>query len=355
MPAKKLSQKLSIDLNKLSWDEFHSLSLTDKSAFFKNGSRIFDCLFAGQFDKDILNELFKLADKIRAKAQTKRGLDKLQQLLSHKRACLYFAQPSTRTFLSFQNACQILGIKTSDIRSISASSEAKGESLEDTIRTMHSYADLIIMRHSNPYIAEKAAWIINRTDRPVPVINAGSGPQEHPTQALLDVYTIKRAFGKCNDKTIAMIGDLKRGRTIRSLTYLLNNYKNIHINYISTDSFKIPDDLIQFLDRSNISYSQSDNIESIKGSDIVYLTRIQDEYDVNNESKLVDHSHYWLKKEHLSLLKKDSIILHPLPRRNELPEEIDGDLRALYWKQERNGMWIRTALLAYIFKVDKAI
>jgi len=212
------ARKTSSEINKLSWDEFYNTPLTDKLSYFNKDSRIFDCLFARQFNKDVLNDLFKLADSIRSKARTKRGLDKLQQLLSHKRACLYFAQPSTRTFLSFQNACHILGIKTSDIRSVAASSEAKGESLEDTIRTMHSYMDLIIIRHSNQFIAEKAAWMLHKTDRPIPIINAGSGPKEHPTQALLDVYTIKRAFGKLNDVNITMIGDLNRGRTIRSLT-----------------------------------------------------------------------------------------------------------------------------------------
>ena len=351
MPAKKLSS----DLNILSWDEFYNTPLTDKLSFFKQDSRIFDCLFAGQFNRDILNDLFKLSDRIRSKARTKRGLDKLQQLLSHKRACLYFGQPSTRTFLSFQNACHILGIKTSDIRSVTASSEAKGESLEDTIRTMHSYVDLIIIRHSNPYIAEKAAWMINKMERPIPVINAGSGPNEHPTQALLDVYTIKRAFGRSNDLNIAMIGDLKRGRTIRSLTYLLGNYKNIHIEFISANSLRMPDNLRDFLHKSNITYGESNTIESVKDADVIYLTRIQDEYDVNNESKLIDQSNLFLNSAHLSTLKKKCIILHPLPRRNELPEEIDSDPRALYWEQERNGLWIRTALLAHIFKVDKDI
>ena len=349
------SKKISSEIDNLSWDDFYTAPLVSKLSYFSYNSRIFDCLFARQFNKANLNELFKLADKIRSKARSKRGLDKLQQLLSDKRACLYFVQPSTRTFLSFQNACHILGIKTSDIRSVSASSEAKGESLEDTIRTMHSYVDLIIMRHSNPYIAEKAAWFLNKTDRPIPVINAGSGPKEHPTQALLDVYTIKRELGNINELNIAMIGDLRRGRTIRSLSYILDNFRNIHINYISAEALSMPDDLRAFLNKSNIIYSESNSIDSIKDADVIYLTRVQDEYDVNNESKLIDQSGLYLKTEHLSILKKKCIILHPLPRRDELPEEIDSDSRALYWEQERNGLWIRTALLAYIFGVHSNI
>ncbi len=319
-------------------------------------SRLFHCLFASQFKKELLENLFNLADKIRQISHSKGGLELLQSLLSVKRACLYFAQPSTRTFLSFQNACHILGIKTSDIRSSAASSEAKGESLEDTIRTIHSYVDLIIIRHSNEHIAEKAAIMLNKTDRPIPIINAGSGPNEHPTQALLDVYTLKRALKTINGRIFTIIGDLKRGRTIRSLTHLLNNYKSIKFNYISPESLKIPDDLRLYLTQNNIKFTESDNlIDGIRDADVIYITRIQDEYDVNNESKSIDYSPFYIKKEHLSLLKKDSIILHPLPRRAELDPVIDEDPRAIYWKQERNGLWIRTALIAYMFGVDKDI
>lgn len=344
-------------LSKLSWNDFYSIPVKNKIDFFRKDSRIFDPLFASQFDRKILDYLFRVSNKIRFIAQTKSGSDWLQKLLSHKRAVLYFSQPSTRTYLSFNNACQVLGIKTSDIRSASVSSEVKGESLEDTVETMHSYTDLLIIRHSNEYIAEKAAWMFNKSERPIPVINAGSGPYEHPTQALLDVYTLHRAFkGKIDGKSIVMIGDLKRGRTIRSLTHMLNNYKDINFKYVSPKELSLPDDLKNYLIKNKVKFEESGNLEkSIKKADIIYTTRIQDEYDRENESKSIDYSKLLLKQEHLKLMKKDAIILHPLPRRDELPREIDSDPRAWYWEQEINGLWVRTALIAYLFKQSKSI
>ena len=163
---------------------------------------------------------------------------------------LYFVQPSTRTFVSFQSACYILGLKVSEIRSTSTSSEIKGESAEDTIRTFSSYADLIIMRHFEEGMAEKSAWMLNRIKRPISVINGGSGKDQHPTQALLDLYTLALSFkerGGIDYKNIVMVGDLKRGRTVRSLTYLLKNYKNVKITYVSPDYLKIGNDIKSFL------------------------------------------------------------------------------------------------------------
>jgi len=298
--------------------------------------------------------LFELADKIRKIAKSKDGLDFLQTILSHKRAVLYFAQPSTRTYLSFNNACQILGIQTSDMRSSGYSSEVKGESLEDTLETMHSYTDMIIMRHVEENIAEKAAWMFNESEKPIPVINAGSGPHEHPTQALLDAYTLYRAFkGKVRNKTIAVIGDIKRGRAVRSLIYMLSNFEGIRFVFLSPAELSLPDDLKQYLNKNSIPFEESDNLERfLKKADVFYYTRIQDEYDKHHESKTIDYSRFWLKKEYLDLMKKDAIILHPLPRRNEIPPEVDSDPRAWYWKQEVNGLWMRAAIIAHVFKED---
>jgi len=347
------------ELKKLPWKDFYTTPLYTKLSYFEKDNRIFDCLFSQQFQKDLLEHLFSIASKIRTIAKGKEGLDWLQSLLSHKRAMLYFVQPSTRTFVSFQSACYILGMDVSEIRSTSTSSELKGESAEDTIRTFSSYADLIIMRHYEEGIAEKAAWLLNKTKRPIRVINGGSGRDQHPTQALLDLYTLNWAFndkGGINNKTIAMVGDLKRGRTVRSLTYLLKNYKNIKFIYVSPKYLRIGDDIKKFLKKHKLSYKETDNLkDALKYSDAVYMTRIQDEYDINNESKNIDYSGFHLKKEHLKLMKKHCIIMHPLPRRAEIAVEVDSDPRAMYWRQERNGMWIRTALIAYMFGVEEAI
>jgi aspartate carbamoyltransferase catalytic subunit len=351
--------KTSKELYKLSWEEFYKTSLNKKLHYFTEDNHLFDCLFSQQFNRKLLDQLFALATKIRTIAKSKEGLDWLQSLLSHKRAMLYFIQPSTRTFLSFQSACQILGMKVSEIRSTSTSSEAKGESLEDTVRTFSSYTDLLIMRHFEEGFAEKTAWLLNKTKRPVPVINGGSGKDQHPTQALLDLYTLNWAFndkGGIDNKTIAMIGDLKRGRTVRSLTYLLKNYKNIKFVYVSPDYLKIGEDIKQFLKKHRMKYTESDNLsKSIKGVDAIYMTRIQDEYDINHESKDIDYSKFHLKKEHLKHIKKNAIIMHPLPRRDEIESAIDDDPRAMYWRQERNGMWMRAAVIAHIFRIENSI
>lgn len=354
MPAKKPDS-----LKKLSWEEFYNVPLNKKLSFFDEDKHLFDCLFSQQFNRKLLDHLFKLATQIRTVAKEKAGLDWLQTLLSHKRAMLYFIQPSTRTFLSFQSACYILGMNVSEIRSTSTSSELKGESPEDTVRTFSSYTDLIIMRHFEEGFAEKTAWLLNKTNRPIPVINGGSGKDQHPTQALLDLYTLNWAFndkGGIDNKTIAMVGDLKRGRTVRSLTYLLKNYKNVKFVYVSPDYLKIGEDIKKFLKKHKMKYIETDDmIKAIKNVDAIYMTRIQDEYDINGESKDIDYSKFHITKEHLKLMKKNTIIMHPLPRRQEIDPAVDDDPRAMYWRQERNGMWMRTALIAHIFGLDKKI
>ncbi len=347
------------DLTKLSWEEFYKLPLNKKLGYFEKDGRMFDCLFSQQLSYKTLINLFNLANKIRKVAKEKGGHDWLQTLLSHKRAMLYFVQPSTRTFVSFQSACYILGLKVSEIRSTSTSSELKGESPEDTLRTFSSYADLIIMRHFEEGIAEKAAWLLNKTKRPISVINGGSGKDQHPTQALLDLYTLYLSFqdkGGIDNKTIVMVGDLKRGRTVRSLSYLLHHFNNVKIIYVAPDYLKIGDDVKAFLKRKKIPFKESnDLIKFLPEADAVYMTRIQDEYDINNESKNIDYTKYHLKKEHLKLMKKSAIIMHPLPRRQEIDIAVDNDPRAMYWRQERNGMWIRTALIAYLFRIENEI
>ena len=349
----------SEELNKLSWEDFYSTPLKDKLKFFEKDGQLFDCLFSEQFSKPLLERIFETASRIRSIAKSKGGMDWLQTLLSHKRAMLYFVQPSTRTFVSFQSACYILGLKVSDIRSTSTSSELKGESPEDTIRTFSSYADLIVMRHFQEGMAEKSAYLLNHTKRPVRIINGGSGKYQHPTQALLDMYTLYLSFadrGGIDNKTIMMVGDLKRGRTVRSLTFLLKNYKNVKLIYVAPEYLKIGNDIKAFLKKNKMSFVESDNlVKNLKLADAVYMTRIQDEYDINNESKDIDYSKFHLKKEMLVSLKKNAIIMHPLPRRAEIDIEIDNDPRAMYWRQERNGMWVRAALIAYMFGKDTEI
>lgn len=336
------------------WEEFHVKPIAQKLQLFRKNGNIFDVLYSEQFTRPELEELFKLADSIRAVSKTRRGMRFLSTLLDDKRAMLFFVQPSTRTFLSFQNACHILGMKTSEIRDASTSSEVKGESAEDTIRMFSSYVDLIIMRHFTEGYAEKAAWMLNtHANRPVPVINGGSGKDQHPTQALLDIYTLERAFkniGGIEGKKIAMVGDLKRGRTVRSLCKLLSLYNGVEFFFVAPDSFGMREDILNELKAKNIKYTITDKFKDIIPQvDAIYSTRLQDEYDISSESIAVDYSNFCFKGEYLDILGKNAVILHPLPRRNEIEISVDNDPRAHYWKQARNGMWIRMALILKVF------
>ena len=263
---------------------------------------------------------------IRLLAKTKVGQSKLRHLLPHKRAMLYFVQPSTRTFLSFQNACHILGLTISEIRGTSTSSEVKGESPEDTIRTFASYVDLIISRHPEAGFAEKTAWVLNQTDHPVPVLNGGSGPDQHPTQALLDIYTLEREFrtiGGLDGKKIAMVGDLKRGRTVRSLSYLMKNYKDVELVYVAPEVFKMKDDIKEFLNKHQIPFHETEDFESIMPEvDAIYMTRIQNEYSEGSRpAKRKPIRIFISKREHLSKIQTHCAILHPLPRRYEISHQ----------------------------------
>ena len=315
-------------------------------------------LSASQFNRAFLDYMYELINQIRKFDKTKEGLMYLQSLLPHRRAMLYFTQPSTRTFMSFQAACTILGIKPSEIRDTATSSERKGESIDDSLRTFASYVDLIVMRAPVAGLSDRIATLLDATPRPVPIINAGSGPDEHPTQALLDIYTLQRSFRSSagiEGKTICMVGDLKRGRTIRSLSRLLANYPGTRLIFCSPPEFKIADDLRQFLRGRDIRFEETTNFNAaIEAADAIYMTRVQDEYDQAGASK-VDTRAYCLKQEHLPLLRRDSVIMHPLPRRDELDPAIDHDPRAKYWRQERNGMWTRVALITILMGVDSHI
>ncbi|MBO7655198.1 MAG: aspartate carbamoyltransferase [Kiritimatiellae bacterium] len=343
------------------WKTFQALPLEEKSAYLAHrDGTIYHTLFAQQFDEALLERLALLANAIRAIAKTRAGTAFLQSQVCHKRAMLYFSQPSSRTFLSFISACQILGMKTAEVRDTSISSEFKGESKEDSIRTFSSYFDLIIMRTPEKGLAEQMAWTLSNSDRPIPIINAGSGPDQHPTQALLDIYTLLRSFerrGGLRDRTVVFCGDLLRGRTVRSLSYLLTNFSNIRQIFVAPEPLQIAPDVLEILDKKGVSYACSNNLQAvIPEADAVYMTRIQDEWDKSKgESARIDTSHFKFGLNELALLSPRAIIMHPLPRRDEISTEVDGDPRAMYWRQMRNGMWIRTALIAMVFGCEHAI
>ena len=342
-----------------SWEEFQALGPAERARYFTVNGRPYHALVAQQFERAFLDQLCELATRTRRIAKTKGGRLFLQNLLNDKRAMLYFAQPSTRTFLSFYAACQIVGLHPAEVRDTSTSSELKGESPEDSLRTFSSYVDLIIMRHPVGGFAEKVAWLLSRTNRAMPVINAGSGKDQHPTQALLDIYTLQRSFenrGGIEGKRIAFVGDLLRGRTVRSLSWLLTKYPGVRQVFCAPAPLQVGADVLKWLDEARMAYEQTDDFErAVREADAIYMTRIQDEWDTAGESRRIDTARFHITAAHLPHLKPDAVIMHPLPRRDEIAVEVDDDPRAMYWRQVRNGMWIRVALILTVFEKENEI
>ncbi len=348
-------------LTEIGWEKFAVLTLEEKRPYLARLDGMpYHTLFAQQFDRALLERLCALANRIRFINKSKEGALYLKSVLAHKRAMLYFSQPSSRTFLSHLAACQLLGITTGSVRDAATSSEFKGESKEDSIRTFSSYFDMIIMRSPEQGLAEKMAWELSNSDRPIPILNAGSGKDQHPTQALLDIYTLVRSFeekGGVDGRTVVFCGDLKRGRTVRSLSYLLTNFENMKQIFVAPKELQVPDDVIEILKQKGVKYEIGDDLKAaVKVADAVYMTRIQDEWDqAKGESAKIDTSRFKFGAEELKLLKKDGAIMHPLPRRDEIATVCDHDPRAMYWRQMRNGMWIRAALIASVFGFEKSI
>lgn len=350
-------------LTDISWEDFEKLSLEGKKPYLarcETDGMPYHTLFAQQFDRQLLERLCNLANRIRFINKSKEGALFLKGVLAHKRAMLYFSQPSSRTFLSHLAACQILGITTGSVRDAATSSEFKGESREDSIRTFSSYFDMIIMRSPERGLAEKMSWELSNSSRPVPILNAGSGKDQHPTQALLDIYTLVRSFeekGGLDGRTVAFCGDLLRGRTVRSLSYLLTNFRDVKQIFVAPKELQVSDDVKEILKAKGVSYEISDDLKAVCSvADAVYMTRIQDEWDDSKgESAKIDTSRFKFGAEELSLLKPEGVIMHPLPRRDEISTVCDRDPRAMYWRQMRNGMWIRAALIAATFGLEKSI
>ena len=350
-------------LDSISWEDYSKLSLEAKKPYLAHRSgdgMPYHTLNAQQFDRGILERLCTLANRIRFINKSKEGALYLKSVLAHKRAMLYFSQPSSRTVLSHLAACQILGLTTGSVRDAATSSEFKGESHEDSIRTFSSYFDMIIMRSPEQGLAEKMAWELSNSERPIPILNAGSGKDQHPTQALLDIYTLMRSFetqGGIDGKTVTFCGDLMRGRTVRSLSYLLTNFKDVKQIFVAPQELQVPADVVMILAKKGIDFEVTDDLKAAtKVSDAVYMTRIQDEWDsAKGASAKIDNSKFKFGAEHLALLREGGALMHPLPRRDEIATCCDHDPRAMYWRQMRNGMWIRAALIAATFGFEQSI
>lgn len=258
-----------------------------------------------------------------------------------KKLATLFYEPSTRTRLSFEAAMLSLGGKTLGFSSAEQSSATKGETVADTIRVVGCYADIIAMRHP-----KEGAPLLASMYAKVPVINAGDGGHNHPTQTMIDLMTIRSRKGKLDHLKIGFCGDLKFGRTVHSLTKALMRYAGNEFWFISPEELRIPEYLEKMLQRQNISYHECDNLENVLSElDVLYMTRVQKERFFNEEDYIRLKDRYILTEEKLSLAKKDMPVLHPLPRVNEIACEVDNDPRAAYFEQVQNGLYIRMALI----------
>lgn len=294
-----------------------------------------------QFDRDLLTEIFNTSHQMESVFENGQS-----KLLSGKILASLFYEPSTRTRLSFESAMMRLGgriITTENAKEFS--SAAKGENIEDTVRVVQSYADAIVIRHHESGSAEKASLFSD-----IPIINAGDGAGQHPTQALTDLYTIQKELGTIDDISIAMVGDLQNGRTVRSLCYLLSKYKNIKIYFVSPDVVKMKDDIKDYLTKYKVSFTEESNLDEVaKKVDVIYQTRIQKERFSNNPEDFEKAvGKYIIDERTLELMKKNSIIMHPLPRLNEISNTVDSDPRAAYFRQAKNAIYVRGAILKHL-------
>ena len=295
------------------------------------------------FNLEEMGSLFSLAEKIEKEPHY------LRDSCRGKLLATLFFEPSTRTRLSFEAAMLRLGGNCLGFADPNSSSAVKGESLADTIRMAASYADAIVMRNPKEGAAHLAAKYSS-----VPVINAGDGGHHHPTQTLTDLLTIYRMRGKIENITVGYCGDLKFGRTVHSLAKAISGYKNIRMEFISPEELVVPEYITQNLKKQNIEFSETRSLEeAIPRLDVLYMTRVQKERFFNEEDYIRLKDTYVLNKERMGLAKKDLIVLHPLPRVNEIAVEIDDDPRTAYFKQAKYGMYVRMALLASILGVTQ--
>ena len=268
-----------------------------------------------------------------------------------KKLATLFYEPSTRTRLSFEAAMLSLGGKTLGFSSAEQSSATKGETVADTIRVVGCYADIIAMRHP-----KEGAPLLASMYAKVPVINAGDGGHNHPTQTMIDLMTIRSRKGKLDHLKIGFCGDLKFGRTVHSLTKALMRYEGNEFWFISPEELRIPEYLEKMLQRQNISYHECDNLENVLPElDVLYMTRVQKERFFNEEDYVRLKDRYILTEEKLSLAKKDMPVLHPLPRVNEIACEVDNDPRAAYFEQVQNGLYIRMALIIALLGLEDPV
>ncbi len=293
------------------------------------------------FSTEELDKLFDLANDI------EHNPEKYAHACDGKILATCFYEPSTRTRLSFESAMTRLGGRVIGFSDAASSSASKGESVSDTIRIISCYSDICAMRHPKegaPMVAAEKSWI--------PVINAGDGGHQHPTQTLTDLLTIRSIRGKLDNFTIGLCGDLKFGRTVHSLINALVRYSNIRFIFISPEELKVPDYITDMLREKDIPYEEVIRLEDVMPHlDILYMTRVQKERFFNEEDYVRLKDFYILNTVKMALAKKDMLVLHPLPRVNEISVEVDEDPRAAYFRQAQYGVYVRMALILTLLEL----
>lgn len=288
-----------------------------------------------------LDQLFDLAVDI------EKNMDKYAHACAGKKLATCFYEPSTRTRLSFESAMLNLGGSVIGFSDAGSSSASKGESVSDTIRVISCFADICAMRHP-----KEGAPMVAASRSSIPVINAGDGGHQHPTQTLTDLLTIRSLKGRLSNFTIGLCGDLKFGRTVHSLINALVRYEGIKFIFISPEELKVPDYITDMLKEKNIPYEEVIRLESIMPQlDFLYMTRVQRERFFNEEDYVRLKDFYILDKTKMELAKKDMLVLHPLPRVNEISVEVDDDPRAAYFKQVQYGVYVRMALILTLLNI----
>ena len=304
---------------------------------------LFHVIEAQQFSREVMKGIF---DRTREMEQVVSHYG--SNILNRRIMATLFYEPSTRTRLSFEAAMYRLGgevITTESAREFS--SAAKGETLEDTIRIVEGYADVIVLRHYESGSAQRAADVAG-----VPIINAGDGPGQHPTQALLDVYTIQKEIGRLDGIRVALVGDLANGRTARSLAYLLTKYEDVKLYFVAPDMVRMKDDIKAYLAEHGVAFAEEEDLMKVMADvDVVYQTRIQRE---RFGDRIADYEavrgKYIIDPAAMSMLSDDAIVMHPLPRVDEIDPAVDKDPRAAYFRQAHNGVYIRMALLQMVLE-----
>ena len=293
------------------------------------------------FTTDELEQLFDLAADIEKNPQ------KYAHKCDGKKLATCFYEPSTRTRLSFESAMINLGGQVIGFSDAGSSSASKGESVSDTIRVISCFADICAMRHP-----KEGAPMVAAAHSRIPVINAGDGGHQHPTQTLTDLLTIRSLKGRLDHFTIGLCGDLKFGRTVHSLIRALVRYEDIHFVFISPEELRVPDYITDMLKEMGISYEENTSLEdTIADLDLLYMTRVQKERFFNEEDYVRLKDFYILNKQKMELAKPDMLVLHPLPRVNEISVDVDDDPRAVYFKQVQYGVYVRMALILTLLEL----